>query len=130
MATRSTISKVNSNGSIESIYCHYDGDLNGEILKNYYNTQEKVDELIALGSLSSLHKNIKPTLSTHSFNNQEKDVTVAYHRDRGEDLIIRRFINAVEYSLKSNREQYNYIWMDGQWYLSIKQFRKIYKNII
>jgi hypothetical protein len=73
MATRSRIAIENQDGSITSIYCHWDGHIetNGVILNNNYNTKDKVEALIELGNLSSLDK----TLET----------TVAYARDRGED---------------------------------------------
>jgi hypothetical protein len=73
MATRSRIAIENQDGSVISIYCHWDGHIetNGVILNNNYNTKDKVEALIELGNLSSLNK----TLET----------TVAYARDRGED---------------------------------------------
>ena len=60
MATRSEIIIHKRNGKWQSIYCHYDGGLhqNGEILLNYYRSQDKVDKLAALGNLSSLGKSI------------------------------------------------------------------------
>ena len=73
MATRSRIAIENQDGSVTSVYCHWDGHIetNGVILNNNYNTKDKVEALIELGNLSSLDK----TLET----------TVAYARDRGED---------------------------------------------
>jgi len=83
MATRSRIAIENQDGSVTSIYCHWDGHIetNGVILNQYYRTKDKVNELIALGSLSSLDETI--------------DRTVAYHRDNGEDLIQSKY-NRVE----------------------------------
>jgi len=73
MATRSRIAIENQDGSVTSVYCHWDGHIetNGVILNNNYTTKEQVEALVALGDLSSLDK----TLET----------TVAYARDRGED---------------------------------------------
>jgi hypothetical protein len=84
MATRSRIAIENQDGSITSIYCHWDGHIetNGVILNNNYNTKEKVEELIALGNLSSLDK----TLET----------TVAYARDQGDDVIQNLYLNVEE----------------------------------
>ncbi len=83
MATRSRIAIETQDGII-SIYCHWDGHIetNGVILSQYYRTKDKVEELIALGDLSSLHRTI--------------DKTVAYHRDRDEDLIQTPFSNVEE----------------------------------
>lgn len=56
MATRSRIGIKYSNGSIHSVYCHSDGyySHNGRILHEHYQCLDKVKQLIALGSLSSL----------------------------------------------------------------------------
>jgi hypothetical protein len=84
MATRSRIAIENQDGSVTSVYCHWDGHIetNGVILNNNYNTKDKVEELIALGNLSSLDK----TLET----------TVAYARDRGEDSHQATYSNVEE----------------------------------
>ena len=81
MATRSRIAIENQDGSVTSIYCHWDGHINsnGVILNDNYNTTDKVNELIALGDLSSLDVAL--------------DRIVAYHRDNGEDLNQKSFNN-------------------------------------
>ena len=60
MATRSNIGIMRENGEIETIYSHWDGYLehNGCMLFNYYNTAEKVEELISKGYISALGKTI------------------------------------------------------------------------
>ena len=62
MSTRSEIGIQNKNGVIESIYCHWDGYLahKGLLLYLYYNTEEKVRELIKNGDLSCLGEKIEP----------------------------------------------------------------------
>jgi hypothetical protein len=84
MATRSRIAIENQDGSVTSVYCHWDGHIetNGVILNNNYNTKEKVEELIALGNLSSLDKTLETTL--------------AYARDRGEDSHQATYSNVEE----------------------------------
>ena len=74
MSTRSRIAIENQNGSVTSIYCHFDGYISGvgKLLKEYYTTQDKVEALIELGDISGLE--MTPAS------------TVAYHRDRCEDL--------------------------------------------
>ena len=56
MATRSIIGILHDNNTIESIYCHYDGmpSNTGYFLLTYYNTKQKVIDLIKNGDLSSL----------------------------------------------------------------------------
>ena len=60
MATRSLIGKQNADGTITSIYCHFDGypEHNGVILQEHYSTPVSVGELLALGNLSVLAEQI------------------------------------------------------------------------
>ena len=75
------------NSKIRSIYCHWDGDTDYmvPILTTSYNSKEKAEALIALGSISSLGNKIAPTGDNHTFDHPEDDTTVAYVRDRGEE---------------------------------------------
>ena len=74
MATRSRIGIKEPNGTITSIYVHWDGypSHHGPILLNHYTTEESVRGLLALGYMSSL----RDTAKTSTF----------YARDRGEEL--------------------------------------------
>jgi hypothetical protein len=73
MATRSRIAIENESGIVNSIYCHFDGYVDGvgKTLFNHYD-KEKLQKLIELGDISSL--------------GESTEDTVAYCRDRGEDL--------------------------------------------
>ena len=107
MATRSSIA-TEKDGKITRIYCHWDGYLshNGNLLLKYYNTQKKVDELLALGNISSLREKVKPRKNQkHTFDKPLKNVTIAYHRDRGE-----------EFAQWGSRQEFNYLFKDGIWY--------------
>jgi hypothetical protein len=94
MSTRSYISKKQPDNTYKAIYCHFDGYLEGvgETLVDSFANGSKVDELLKLGSLSSLGSNI---ISPNDFNtpNPDQNVTMAYHRDRGDDLEINEFSN-------------------------------------
>jgi hypothetical protein len=118
MATRSRIAIEDQTGKVRSIYCHWDGypSNNGRILLEHFQTQEKVESLIELGSISSLNKNVEiPEGVTHSFDNPADDVVVAYHRDRDEDLVILDH-DSVEDFVKSDIEEYGYIFTAaGEW---------------
>lgn len=85
MSTRSFIGKLNADGSVSGIYCHFDGypQHHEPLLKNY-DTKDKVEKLLALGSLSSLGSEIgeKQDFDNPTNNNW----CLAYHRDRGEEL--------------------------------------------
>ena len=113
MATRSTIS-IKENGKIRSIYCHWDGypSNNGKILLKHYTTSEKINELINLGQVSTLKENVNPDpKGSHSFDNQQENVVVAYHRDRGEPLVIEEYTNPKEII----GEEFDYLFIDGVW---------------
>jgi hypothetical protein len=106
MATRSRIAIENQDGSVTSIYCHWDGYIksNGVILNEKYNTKDKVEALIALGDISSLDETI--------------DRTVAYHRDQDDDLIQTPFNNVEELFEDGFRSGVEYIYCftkDGIW---------------
>lgn len=80
MATRSMIGIKDKDGHGASlIYCHWDGYPNGvgDTLKQFYDTEEKVRELLELGDLSTLGNDL--------------DSSFAYHRDRGEELNPARY---------------------------------------
>jgi len=80
MATRSRIAIENQDGTVISIYCHWDGHIetNGKILFENYD-REKTEQLIALGNISSLDTTI--------------ETTEAYHRDRNEDLMQKLYLS-------------------------------------
>lgn len=119
MATRSTITLSTPEG-YDSIYCHWDGYPShvGKMLKKYYDTEDKVKELIALGSISSLDKKIAPDEGDkHSFCHPAKNVTVAYHRDRGEGAFPSIAHYETLYQVHMEGEEYNYVFEDGEWKL-------------
>jgi hypothetical protein len=117
MATRSTIS-IKENGKIRSIYCHWDGypSNNGAILLEHYTTSEKINELINLGAISCLKDNVNPDpTSSHSFDNSQENVVIAYIRDRGEDSDERLIIDEYTNQKDIKGEEYDYLFVDGVW---------------
>jgi len=86
MSTRSNIGILNTDGTIDFIYCHFDGYVEGvgAILHEHYLDESKVRELIALGDISSLDVRVQPRGKGHSFSDREAGTTTAYGRDRGE----------------------------------------------
>lgn len=105
MATRSRIAIENEDGTVESIYCHWDGypENNGQLLLGNYD-YEMARELIDLGDISALAKN--------------PDRVEAYHRDRGEEYIEPRVDASMDAFFESDIEEYGYlITPDGEWYM-------------
>lgn len=118
MGTQATIARHNEDGTFDTIYLHYDGYTEHafNILRQHYNTQELVDALIELGDLSSLNERIAPDAGEdHTFMSPVRGVTIAYHRDRGEDRA-RTKAQRVPILTKSECAAYTYVWSNGAWY--------------
>ena len=119
MATRSNIAIVNQDKSISSIYCHWDGypEYTGKMLLNHYTTADIVTELLKLGNLSQLCENVNPT-ETHTFAEPQKDVCVAYGRERGEknqEAIVFEDLGEFENSASNSWADYQYLFDNGKW---------------
>lgn len=121
MATRSRIAMelTDHRGEriVKSIYCHFDGypEGVGQKLQDHFLDREKVAALIELGAISFLEKEVAPT-GPHSFDSPQPGVVVAYHRDRGEDLIEPRVDASVAEFFESDIEQYGYLFTEeGEW---------------
>jgi len=117
MATRSRIGIQNPDGSVSSIYCHWDGypEGVGATLKEHYSNRQKLKMLINLGDISKLEENVS-TMDEHSFNNPKPGVTVAYHRDRGEELRSARTDYSLEIFSESDYEDYGYVYtLEEKW---------------
>lgn len=118
MSTRSNIAKLNEDGTSTLIYCHSDGypSYNGRILLEHYTTDQKVDELLALGDISSLGPEIGVKID---FNDWEagRNQCRAYGRDRGETEVEARTISFTSEAHLCEQE-YLYLWKNGEWYFS------------
>jgi hypothetical protein len=115
MSTRSRIGIINSNKTITSIYCHFDGypSAVGNTLFHHYTNTKKIRQLIALGDLSSLGTELgeKHNFDTHnSYSWQtngnegpspsERGWCCAYGRDRKRDDETTKSV------LSGNREEF------------------------
>ena len=116
MATRSLIGYANPNGTITYVYCHHDGYLshNGRILLNFYNTFERVKQLVDGGQMSSLGE--RPDAPAgHSYKTPVDGHTVYYGRDRGETNA-QPTIASCEVAFYGNDPSYKYLFKDGKWF--------------
>ena len=121
MATRSTIALEFADGTVEQVYCHWDGYLahNGKMLLEHYSNPFILRDLIDLGGLSSL----RPTIGTkHAFSqfdlpkedveafvNLTRDMCTFYARDRGERLVVNKFVDYEHFLIDGQWEEYDYI---------------------
>jgi hypothetical protein len=117
MSTNGAIGVV-VNGKIKAVYVHWDSYVDGvgKTLVEHYN-QEKTEQLVALGSISVLGKNIG---TKHPFDLHDKNVCTFYGRDRDEeDVDAKMFDTANEFMEWFDGGEYWYILgTDGIWYFS------------
>lgn len=115
MGTRSTIALEFADGTVQQIYCHWDGylDYNGRILQEHYSDPFKLRELIDLGDISSLGASIG---TQHAFDERHDAQTLAdtrctfYGRDRNESgCEARKFKDYLDYAENHQYEEYEYI---------------------
>ena len=118
MATRSTIALEYADGTVDQVYCHWDGYLshNGKILMEHWQDPFKVQRMMDLGAMSTLGRDIG---EKHDFNADSPDCTF-FGRDRGEsDVGAKRFASFDDYEENHQYEEFEYILRtDGQWYVS------------
>jgi hypothetical protein len=142
MGTRSRIGILNDDGTVDSIYCHWDGYLshNGKILQEHWTDPDKMAELIALGDISSLAPEIgekHPFDNPHRYDTPEykefeaqyQGMVNAYGRDRGEtDVDAVHSATVEEFRAFSCGAEYWYLFCDGEWmvsYLSYQGFENL-----
>jgi hypothetical protein len=121
MATRSTIAIEKSDGTIEQIYCHWDGypEYNGKILLQSYSNPMKLQELIDMGNMSSLDSTI--------------DACEFWVRDQNDSMETakpRRYSSYWDYVTNLSREQFNYILREsGEWMVGVEQEDSEFKGL-
>jgi len=109
MGTRSTIALEFADGTVQSVYCHWDGYLNhnGRILRDHYSDPFKLQRLIDMGPLSSLDAEIG---TKHDFEVMVPGQCTFYGRDRDEDEVgAAMFSDFRDYCVNNVHEEYNYI---------------------
>ena len=115
MGTRSRIGIQLQDNSVLSVYCHYDGypEFNGRVLRDNYDTVEKVRELIDGGDMSC-------TWTNAGWNNETLPESGPLHYTaRGESLESNapRYDESIfDFLDKKNNEEYAYIWtVNNEW---------------
>ena len=122
MGTRSTIALEFADGTVQQVYCHWDGYLehNGKILFENYTDPFKLRDLIDQGDMSSLGPNIGEAhpFSPHGSKEDEALYEAAkeagactfYARDRGETgTSAKKFKDFADYIENHQYEEYEYI---------------------
>ena len=109
MSTRGRLGIELSDGSILSIYNHFDSYPEGLGVKlvEHFNTKEKVQELIDMGDISCIWTNA-------GFNNETLPETGPLpYSARGEDCPPR--LDANKYDYLAEGEEYAYLFTNGEW---------------
>ena len=97
MSTHATISMLNQDGSVTSIYCHYDGYIGGvgHMLQRYFKTESYVEKFLARGHCSGVGDSIRSTVYRGCPPFEYEDWQ--------------------DYEENAQREEYNYMYCDGKW---------------
>ena len=116
MATRARIGIELSDGSVLSVYHHWDGypEWLGRILSTQYNSKELASELIDGGDMSSCWTDsiqYSEDERTDDYNYYSPE----YYSARGEDCPPRLDADLCEYLLSINAEEYHYLFRNGKW---------------
>lgn len=100
MGTRSTIALQFADGTVQQVYCHWDGYLsnNGRILDDHYMDPFKVLELLKNGDMSSLSESVEGC---------------SFYSARGEVCPARKYKDIAEYFAECQQEEYDYILRDS-----------------
>ena len=116
MATRSTIAIQHADGSVDQIYAHWDGYLQGvgSTLVDHYQDRDKVQDLIAHGDVSILGSEIGVK---QDLNTPIDGMCLFYARDRGEQGVqARPFASLEDYEQNHQYEEYEYLFTaDNVW---------------
>jgi hypothetical protein len=110
MATRSRIGIELKNGSVLSVYHHWDGypEWLGRILTTHYNTRALAAELIDGGDMSCCW-----TKDRWNSETEAQEYGPQYYSQRGEDSPPRHDKDLNEYLC--NGEEYAYLFTKGEW---------------
>jgi hypothetical protein len=116
MSTRSRIGLQLSDGSVLSVYHHWDGypEWLGRILKTHYNSKELVTELIGGGDMSCCWTNDSWTTDMSGCNRvKAEEYGPLYYSQRGDNCPPR--IDANKYDYLADGEEYAYLFVNDEW---------------
>jgi hypothetical protein len=142
MSTKSSIALEYADGTVESVYCHFDGyiDHNGKLLFQHWRDPFRLQQLIDQGDLSALGQELGQkhyirnpyawgTDDFVAWKNRYSNWCKFYGRDNQEnDCQKKSFRDILQYLENQQWQDYNYILrlIDGvaTWFVSIYSERK------
>jgi hypothetical protein len=121
MSTRSIIGIINNDNSVNSVYCHYDGypTYTGYFLKRFFDTTEKVNNLISNGDISSLVSKGNWDGTNHPKINNKQVLKTRYYVDRPEpwkNIKPQKHKDLLEFFQRDDGDEYKYLFLpSGNW---------------
>ena len=141
MSTRSVIGILNEDKTVNSVYCHFDGypEHNGYFLKKYFDTTEKVNNLISGGDISQLASksnwdnqqypkciNGKQVLKTLYFIDRPKSEFI---NERWENVKPQKHKGVLEFFQRDCCDEFKYLFLpSGNWNYNNKGVWKCYET--
>lgn len=124
MSTRSSIA-IKHGTVVKAVYCHWDGYIGyvGRLLNQHYQASPKVNNLIALGDVSTLGVEIGEEYCFDQVSDYEDGFArqcTFYTRDRGENTPFSTYSSEQEWirDLNDAGVEYYYLYDSGVWYVS------------
>jgi hypothetical protein len=110
MSTHCRIGVVNQDGSVDSIYCHFDGHLGlGTILETAFNDLDKINKLLSQGDLEHLSWDENGVI-------RAKPVF---------KLGLPTYCESVEQFNRFYNTEYMYLWYYNRWVVSLPQHPRV-----
>ena len=132
MATRSVIGIINEDNTVNSVYCHYDGypEHTGYFLKKFFDTTEKVNNLISNGDISSLVSSQNWNREKHPTINGKQVYKTLWYIDRPENwesIKPQKHKGILEFFQRDCCDEFKYLFLpSGNWNYNNKGVWKCY----
>jgi hypothetical protein len=134
MSTRSVIGILQDDKSVNSVYCHFDGypEHTGYFLKKFFDTTEKVQNLISNGDISSLVSNQNWKREKHPMINNKQVLKTLYYVDRPEaweSVKPQKHKGVLEFFQRDCCDEFKYLFLpSGNWNYNSKGVWKCYET--
>ena len=134
MSTRSVIGIINNDNSVNSVYCHYDGYplYTGYFLKRFFDTTEKVQNLISNGDISSLVSSQNWDREKHPMINNKQVLKTLYYVDRPEPwkhIKPQKHKGVLEFFQRDCADEFKYLFLpSGNWNYNSQGVWKCYET--
>ena len=115
MSTRSRIGILYTDGTVESVYCHQDGnpEYTGYFLENFYTTTKLVEILLSKGDISNIATSYGWDLKKKIFENKEL-LSLKTYAQRGENCPSVLHDDVMEYLKYDSGDEYKYLFSNGE----------------